>query len=89
MSIIGWILFLVVAAFCGWIGDYLVGGTIPGGFVTAVLVGIMGAWIGGKLLGHFGPSLEGLSLIPTILGSAILVFFLAVVSRTFRNQRSA
>jgi uncharacterized membrane protein YeaQ/YmgE (transglycosylase-associated protein family) len=83
MTVLGFILFLIVAAICAWIADYLVPGSIPGGFFTASIVGIIGAWIGGSLFGNFGPVLAGVALVPTIIGSAILVFGLALVSRGF------
>jgi uncharacterized membrane protein YeaQ/YmgE (transglycosylase-associated protein family) len=85
MSILGFILFLIVAAVCAWIADALVPGTIPGGFFTSAIVGIIGAWIGGSLFGHFGPMLAGIALVPAIIGSAILIFGLALVSRGFNR----
>ncbi len=83
MGILSFILFLFVAAACAWIADYLVPGTIPGGFLVAVIFGIIGAWIGVSLMGPVGPSLAGVSLLPTILGSAILVFLASFVGRQF------
>lgn len=80
MGILSFILFLIVAAVCAWIGERLVPGTIPGGFLTSAIVGIIGAWIGGTLMGGFGPDLAGVALIPCILGSAIFVFLLSLVS---------
>lgn len=83
MDILGFLLFLIVAAACAFLAEWLVPGTIPGGFITAAIVGVIGAWIGGSLLGHVGPSLAGVSLIPCILGSAIFVFLLSLISRGF------
>lgn len=85
MSIVAFILFLIVAAACAWIAEYFVPGTVPGGFVVSAIVGIIGAWIGSSLFGHFGPQLEGVSLLPAILGSAIVIFALSVLSRGFRR----
>jgi uncharacterized membrane protein YeaQ/YmgE (transglycosylase-associated protein family) len=87
MTIIGFILFLIVAAVCAWIAEYFVPGRIPGGFFTAAVIGIIGGWIGANLLGSLGPSLEGVALIPTIIGSAILVFVLAILSKTLRGAK--
>lgn len=87
MSILTFILFLIVAAVCAWIGEKLVPGVIPGGFLTSAIVGIIGAWIGGMMMGHFGPELAGVSLVPCILGSAVLVFLLSLVSRGFSRGR--
>lgn len=86
MGILSFILFLFVAAACAWIADYLVPGTIPGGFLVAVIFGIIGAWIGVSLMGPVGPSLAGVSLLPTILGSAILVFLASFVGRQFARR---
>ena len=89
MDVIAFILFLVVAASCAWIAECLIPGLVPGGFLVTAIVGVIGAWIGGTLVGHFGPELESVSLVPTIIGSAILVFGLAVLSRGFRGMQQA
>ena len=81
MSILGFILFLFVAAACAWIAESLVPGNVPGGFLVSAIVGIIGAWIGGSMVGNIGPSLAGVSVLPAILGSAVLVFGLALISR--------
>jgi len=86
MGIISFILFLFVAAACAWIAGSLVPGRAPGGFFARAIFGVIGAWIGSSLFGNFGPSLAGVPLIPAIIGSAILVFGLAVISRTFAHR---
>lgn len=83
MSVLGWILFLIVAAVCAAIAAAVVPGRIPGGFLAAMVIGVIGAWIGVSLMGKLGPSLAGVSLLPTIVGSAILVFCFALISRSF------
>ncbi len=85
MEIIAIICYLVVAAVCAFIAEKIVPGVIPGGMITAAIVGIIGAWIGGNLLGHFGPQLAGVALVPCILGSGILVFGLSLCSKGFRR----
>lgn len=81
MSLLGWICFLIVAAVCAAVAAAVVPGRIPGGFLTSVVFGVIGGWIGMKLIGPLGPSLAGVSLVPTIVGSAILVFGVALISR--------
>jgi uncharacterized membrane protein YeaQ/YmgE (transglycosylase-associated protein family) len=83
MSILTLLLFLVVAAVCAGIAEYVVPGRVPGGFLTLAIIGVIGAWIGGSLFGTIGPSVFGVTLIPTILGAAILVFVLSLVSGSF------
>jgi len=81
MTILGFILFLIVAAVCAGIGEMLVPGAVPGGFFASAVVGIIGAWIGTSLFGALGPSVAGVPLVPAILGSAIFVLVLALISR--------
>ncbi len=88
MSILSFILFLIVASVCAFLAERLVPNNVPGGFLTSAIVGIIGAWIGGNLIGHFGPDLAGVALIPCILGSAVLVFVLSLVSRGFRGKHA-
>ena len=80
MSVIGWILFLIVAAICAGIAAYIVPGSIPGGFLTAMIVGFAGAWLGVYLIGPWGPILAGVAIFPAILGSGLLVFAIAALS---------
>jgi uncharacterized membrane protein YeaQ/YmgE (transglycosylase-associated protein family) len=88
MGILSFILFLVVAAACAYLAERLVPGVVPGGFFTSAIVGIIGAWIGGSLIGHIGPDLAGVALLPCILGSALLVFLLSLASRGFHGRRA-
>jgi uncharacterized membrane protein YeaQ/YmgE (transglycosylase-associated protein family) len=88
MSILSFILFLIVASVCAFLAERLVPNSVPGGFLTSAIVGIIGAWIGGSLIGHFGPDLAGVALVPCILGSAILVFLLSLVSGGLRSRRA-
>ncbi len=88
MSILGFILFLCVAASCAYIAERLVPNTVPGGFITSAVVGIIGAWVGGSLIAHIGPEFVGVSLINCILGSAVLVFVLSLMSGTFHWKTS-
>ncbi len=86
MGILAFILFLCVAAACAYLAERLVPNVVPGGFFTSAIVGIIGAWIGGALLGHMGPELAGVSLVPCIVGSAALVFLVSLCSRGFRHR---
>jgi uncharacterized membrane protein YeaQ/YmgE (transglycosylase-associated protein family) len=80
MSILGFIFFIIVASICAWIAEAIVPGRVPGGFLASAIVGIIGAWIGTSLMGHWGPDLAGVPLVPAIVGSGILVFLLALFS---------
>jgi uncharacterized membrane protein YeaQ/YmgE (transglycosylase-associated protein family) len=63
----------------------MVPNTMPGGLLISSIVGIIGAWVGGSLVGHFGPDLAGVSLLPCILGSALFVFLFSLLSGGLRR----
>lgn len=85
MSILSFILFLLVAAACAFLAERMVPNSMPGGLLVSSIVGIIGAWVGGSLVGHFGPDLAGVSLLPCIIGSALFVFLFSLLSGGLRR----
>jgi uncharacterized membrane protein YeaQ/YmgE (transglycosylase-associated protein family) len=79
MSLVGLLILLIVAAVVGAIGEMIAGGKVPGGWIGSILVGLVGAWLGGLLL-HWGPVIGGIQIIPAILGAALFVFVIRLLS---------
>ena len=74
MSILGWIIF---GAIVGVIAKFLMPGDDPGGIIVTILLGIVGALIGGfigRALGMYGPDQQAGGFIMSVLG-AILVLW--------------
>lgn len=84
---LGFLVMLLVAAIIGFVGEALAPGGVPGGWVGAIVAGIVGSALGGYLFGHWGPSLAGFSLIPAILGAAIVVVLFNLVARGLSRAR--
>jgi len=88
MSVISFLLLLLVAAVCGMVGQALVGYSV-GGCLVSALVGFIGALLGTWLARQFGlpepfPVRIGPETFPvlwSIIGSALLVAALSLVSR--------
>lgn len=76
---LGFLILLVVAAIVGAIGEMIAGGKVPGGWLGSILAGLIGAWLGGMLL-HIGPVIGGIDVISAIIGAALFVFLLRLVS---------
>ncbi|MFA6208315.1 MAG: GlsB/YeaQ/YmgE family stress response membrane protein [Candidatus Obscuribacterales bacterium] len=90
MDIIHFFLFLLVSAVCAGIAARVVPGIGRNGFFAAALVGIVGAWIGESVMGPVGPTVEGVPLVPAIIGSGIFIFSLSLLSRLFqKGQKKA
>ena len=88
MTLIDFLLLMVVAAVCGMIGESLVGYSVGGCLVSAV-VGYLGALIGMWVARQFGlPELftvsvggQAFPVVWSIIGSALLVAVLAMIRR--------
>ena len=71
-GLIGWMIFGLIV---GVIAKFLMPGRDPGGFIITMLLGIVGAVIGGMIgrgLGWYGPN-EGAGFLMSLLGSIILL----------------
>lgn len=87
------IVWLIVAAICGGIGEALVGYS-PGGLFSSVAVGLLGAVLGTWLARQFGLSEvltfeyagARIDLLWSVVGAALLVFALSMVRRGPRRS---
>jgi uncharacterized membrane protein YeaQ/YmgE (transglycosylase-associated protein family) len=87
MTLQGLIVLLLIAAVCGAIGRALVGGS-PGGLVTAIALGLIGALMGPWIAAQLGLAepfvlqLSGQSfpILWSIIGAALFVALLHLVS---------
>jgi uncharacterized membrane protein YeaQ/YmgE (transglycosylase-associated protein family) len=73
MFVIGWIIFGLIV---GAIAKLVMPGRDPGGIIVTMLIGIVGAMIGGFLgraLGFYGPT-EAAGWFMSILGAVLLLF---------------
>lgn len=81
MSILGW---LVVGLVAGFLAKYVVPGEGPGGVVGDIIIGLIGAVIGGwvfHLFDHSGATgLNLWSIIVAFIGAVILLFILRAIS---------
>jgi uncharacterized membrane protein YeaQ/YmgE (transglycosylase-associated protein family) len=81
MSILGWI---IVGLIAGALAKMVVPGEGPGGIIGDMIVGIVGAFIGGWLFTYFGHSATtGINLYSigvAFVGSIILLFLLRAIS---------
>ena len=88
-SLVGFVLTLFMAGLVGWAADAIVPGRLPGGWLGAVLAGIVGGFLGSLVLGSLGPELFGVRVIPAFVGALVIavVAELAVGSRSRRALR--
>jgi uncharacterized membrane protein YeaQ/YmgE (transglycosylase-associated protein family) len=73
-NLIGVIITLFIAGMIGWLADQAVPGSIPYGWLGAIVAGLLGTFLGELILGGLGPDVAGISLIPAFVGAVILAF---------------
>jgi uncharacterized membrane protein YeaQ/YmgE (transglycosylase-associated protein family) len=83
MSVLGWILFGLVV---GIVARFLMPGRDPGGFVITIVLGIVGALLGGWLGRSVGWYQEGdpVGFLMAVLGAIILL----ALYRMFAGRRT-
>ena len=82
MSIIAWI---VLGALAGWIASLIMGTNSQQGCLTDIIVGIVGAFIGGFVMNFFGGGgVTGFnipSIIVAVIGAVILLAVVKAVRK--------
>jgi uncharacterized membrane protein YeaQ/YmgE (transglycosylase-associated protein family) len=73
MGVLGWVLFGLIV---GIIAKLVMPGRDPGGIIVTMLLGIVGALLGGfigRALGFYGPN-EAAGLFMSVIGAVLLLF---------------
>lgn len=81
---VGWIGYIIIGGIAGWIAGKIVKGS-GSGILMNIVIGIVGALIGGFLLSFFVDTASGgwwFTLFTAILGSVILLWIIGMVRRT-------
>lgn len=81
---VGWIGYIIIGALAGWIAGKIVKGG-GSGLLINIVVGVVGALIGGFLLSFFLNTAAGgwwFTLFTAVLGSVILLWILGKVRQT-------
>ena len=80
MGLIGWILFGLIV---GVVAKFLMPGRDPGGFFVTILLGIIGAIVGGFLgraVGWYGPG-DPVGFVMAVLGAIALLVAYRLIAR--------
>lgn len=84
MNFIGW---MILGGLAGWIASILTGRRDQSGCLTNIVVGVVGALVGGFIFGFFGgQGISGLNLSSFFVAVVGAVILLAVVN-LFTNKR--
>lgn len=83
--LINLILWIVLGAIAGWLASLIMGRNAQMGLLANIIVGIVGAMIGGFIMNFFGQSgttgFNLWSLLVATLGAILLLFLLGLIRR--------
>jgi uncharacterized membrane protein YeaQ/YmgE (transglycosylase-associated protein family) len=88
LTSVGWIGYVIIGAIAGWIAGKLVKGG-GSGILMNIVIGIVGALVGGFLLSFFVDTASGgwwFTLFTAVLGAVILLWLVGLVQK--RSSRS-
>ena len=80
MAVLGWIVFGLVV---GIVAKLLMPGRDPGGFIVTMLLGVVGAMIGGFLgraFGFYGPN-QAAGFLMSVVGAILVLFVYRKMAR--------
>ncbi|BBX15022.1 MULTISPECIES: GlsB/YeaQ/YmgE family stress response membrane protein [Mycobacteriaceae] len=83
LTSVGWIGYIIIGAIAGWLAGKIVGGG-GRGILMNIVIGVIGALIGGFLLSFFLDTAGGgwwFTLFTATLGSVVLLWLLGLVRR--------
>jgi len=83
LTSVGWIGYIIIGGIAGWIAGKIVKGS-GSGILMNIVIGVVGALIGGFLLSFFVDTAGGgfwFTLFTAILGSVILLWIVGMVRR--------
>jgi uncharacterized membrane protein YeaQ/YmgE (transglycosylase-associated protein family) len=86
MSLVTLVLYLAIGVICAHLASRVVSNTLPGGFTTSVLAGVIGAFLGTTYVSSFGPSFEGISILPSMAGAAALIVVVSYLGRLIHKS---
>jgi len=89
----GIILYIIFGAIVGWIASIIMGRNAEQGALGNIVVGILGAFLGGWIMSAFGSTgVTGFnirSFFVALLGAVILLFIYNMVQRRGRHNPAA
>ena len=81
---VSWVAFIVIGGIAGWLAGKIVKGS-GSGILMDIVIGIVGAFVGGLLLNVFGVDVEGgrrwFTFFTALLGAVILLWLFRLVRK--------
>ncbi len=81
-----WIWVLIVGGIIGLIAGAITRRDGSMGWIANIIAGLLGSVLGEGILGSWGPQLAGMALVPSIIGSVVLVLVVSLILGTVKDK---
>ncbi|KRM87516.1 GlsB/YeaQ/YmgE family stress response membrane protein [Lacticaseibacillus thailandensis] len=71
---------LIIGALIGAVAGAITSKGHSMGWIANIIAGLLGSAVGEAVLGHWGPQLAGMALIPSIIGAVVLVVIVSWIA---------
>jgi uncharacterized membrane protein YeaQ/YmgE (transglycosylase-associated protein family) len=93
MSVLGIIGWIILGGLAGWVASMIVGNNAQQGMLGNIVVGIIGAFVGGFIVSLFGANgVTGFniwSFLVALLGAVVLLFIWRAITGRGNNHHAA
>ncbi|EKN67936.1 Transglycosylase associated protein [Schinkia azotoformans MEV2011] len=84
MSVLSFLLTAIIVLIIAAVAEKLSPFSMPGSWAGLIIAGFIGEWIGTVIFGPWGPTVFGISLIPVLVGSFIVIFIVGLIADLFK-----
>lgn len=84
MSLEAVLIWVLIGAVAGWLAGVVMKSGRPYGLIGDIVLGIIGAFVGGWLLGVLGVAFGGLlgTIVTAFIGAVVLIFLIRLIKKS-------
>ena len=79
---------IIIGAIIGAIAGAIVGRGSAMGWLSNIIAGLLGSWLGESLLGRWGPHIADMAIFPSLIGAIVLVVVVSAVFGIWGKKRN-
>lgn len=79
---------IIIGAIIGAIAGAILGRGSAMGWLSNIIAGLLGSWLGESLLGSWGPHIADMAIFPSLIGAIVLVVVVSAVFGIWGKKRN-
>lgn len=79
---------IIIGAIIGAIAGAILDRGSAMGWISNIIAGLLGSWLGESLLGSWGPHIADMAIFPSLIGAIVLVVVVSAVFGIWGKKRN-